>query len=423
MTEGKDEHESGVERPPAEKSDDATPADADDAPDEAPDAEETPDTAAEDTHETQVDDEDGDDESRADEDDAWLEVSPEEAEARRERHRIRREEHRRKVTRKRRRKRILIGTGVTLATLVVLLVGWFWWTFGGLDRMPESVGQEGPNTPGTTILLIGSDPAKAPPEVTNAGGWRGDLERSDLVMLLHVTASHQAMFVISIPGDAVVPIPGVGSGKLSDAATAGGPRLVARTVEEMTGMRLDRMAVLDLNAFRDITDVLDGVVIDVPRESCGLPPGRRRFDGQAAMDYIALQPCMERKDLDRVERQQSLVWALMHSALDGGQLTHPIAVNKMMHATASHMAVEHGFSYPSMFRTLWSMRRIRTGNTTFITVPVAKKPFASQDGNDYVLLDESRDAALWAALRADQVGQYIALTPDVDVLGRPSAGG
>jgi len=213
-------------------------------------------------------------------------------------------------------------------------------------------------------------------------------------------------------------VPGVGPGKLADAAKAGGPRLVARTVEEMTGVRLDRMAVIDLNAFREITDVLDGVIIDVPRESCGLPPGPRRFDGQAAMDYIALQPCMERKDLDRVERQQSLVKALMAGALDGGKITNPFAVNKMMHATASHLALENNFSWPSMFSTLWSMRRVRTGNTTFVTVPVAKKPFASQDGTDYVLLDEDRDKELWTALRTDQIGQYLALNNDAAVLGR-----
>jgi LCP family protein required for cell wall assembly len=238
------------------------------------------------------------------------------------------------------------------------------------------------------------------------------------VMLLHLTDDHRALFAISIPSDGVVEIPGVGPGKLADAATAGGPRLVARTVEELTGARLDRLAVLDLNAFREISDVLGGVVIDVPREMCDLPAGRRRFDGQAALDYIALQPCMPRKDLDRVQRQQSLVKALMHESLDGGVITHPLAVNRMLRATAGHLAVEDGFSYPRMFGLLWSMRRVRTGNTTFLTVPVAAKPLATQDGADYVVLDEQRDEELWAALREDRIGPYLALNTDAEVLGR-----
>jgi LCP family protein required for cell wall assembly len=352
------------------------------------------------------------------EDQSWLEVTPEEAEARRQRHHERREAHRKKVRRRRRRKRIAIISGVTFATLLVLGVLWFWWTFGGLDRMPDSVGQAGAAAPGTTILLVGSDPGKAETVRSSTAGWRDDLDRSDLVMLLHLTDDHRALFVVSIPGDAVVDIPGVGPGKLADAAAAGGPRLVARTVEEVTGVRLDRMAVMDLNAFREITDILGGVVIDVPRATCDLPAGARRFDGQEALDYIALQPCMERKDIDRVERQQSLVRGLMRGAVDGGTLTHPFAVSRMLRATAGHLALEDDFSYPKMLGLLWSMRHLRTTNTTFLTVPVAAKPLATQDGTDYVLLDDQRDAELWTALRQDRLAEYIALHTDAAVLGR-----
>lgn len=355
-------------------------------------------------------------------DESWLEETPEEADERRRLRRERREEHKRRARRRRRRKRILIGVGVGFTTLLLVVVGWAWWLFGGLDRMPTSVGQAGVHAPGTTILLIGSDPGKATPGRQGASRWRNDLDRGDLVMLLHLTRTRQALFVISIPADAVVDVPGVGPGKLSDAAAAGGPRLVARTVEELTGVRLDRMAVLDLNAFREIADALDGVLVDVPRASCGLPPGPHRFDGQAALDYIALQPCLERKDLDRVERQQSLVKALMSGALDSGKFANPFRATTMMRATTTHMAVEKGFSWRSMFTTLWSLRHVRTGNTTFLTVPVAEKPLASQGGTDYILLDEARDKELWSALRSDQVGQYLALNTDAAVLGGRPAG-
>jgi LCP family protein required for cell wall assembly len=348
---------------------------------------------------------------------AWLERSPEETEERRRRHQARREAHKRRVRRRRRRKRIAIGSGVTFAALLVVGVMWFWWVFGGLERMPDSVGQAGAPAPGTTILLVGSDPGAAAASRSAEDGWRQDLVRSDLVMLLHLTADHRALYVISIPRDGVVQIPGIGPGKLSDAATAGGPRLVARTVEELTGTRLDRLAVLDLNAFREIADVLDGVVVDVPRAMCDLPAGPRKFDGQAALDYIALQPCMPRKDLDRVERQQSLVKALMRGAVDGGVVTNPFAVNRMLRATAGHLALEDGFSYPQMFGLLWSMRHLRTSNTTFLTVPVSAKPLATQHGADHVVLDERRDQELWTALREDRLAEYLALHTDAEVLG------
>jgi hypothetical protein len=108
----------------------------------------------------------------------------------------------------------------------------------------------------------------------------------------------------------------------------------------------------------------------------------------------------------------------MHTAVDGGRLTQPLAVNRMLRATAGHLALEDDFSYPSMLSLLWSMRHLRASNTTFLTVPVAAKPLATQDGNDYVLLDERRDQELWAALRQDRLAEYLALHDDAAVLGR-----
>jgi hypothetical protein len=64
------------------------------------------------------------------------------------------------------------------------------------------------------------------------------------------------------------------------------------------------------------------------------------------------------------------------------------------------------------------MRHLRTGNTTFLTVPVAADPLASRGGTDYVMLDDQRDAELWAALRQDRLAEYLALHDDAQVLGR-----
>lgn len=352
------------------------------------------------------------------EDESWLDRSPEEVEAERQRRRERREAHKRKVRRRRQRKRVLVATAAVVATLLVFGVLWFWWTFGGLQRMPDAVGRAGSDTPGTTILLVGSDPARTVSARRGNNGWRADLLQSDLVMLLHLTADKRALYVISIPRDSILDIPGVGPGKLADAATSGGSALVAETVEQTTGVRLDHLAVLDLNAFRETVDILGGVVVDVPQAVCDLPAGNRRFDGQDALDYIALQPCMARKDLDRVQRQQSLVKALMRGALDGGKLANPLAVNRMLRSSAGHLALEDGFSYPEMFGTLWSMRHLRTSNTTFLTVPVAAQPLGSQGGTDYVVLDEAADQELWAALREDRLAEYLALHTDAAVLGR-----
>lgn len=344
---------------------------------------------------------------------SWLD-EPQATEEQLERRRLRREAHKEKVRRKRRKKKALRVVGIGTAALLVLVVIWFQWTLGGLSRMPASHGQAGLNTPGTTMLLVGSNPAEAADASIPGTGWRRTFATSDLVMLLHLTRDHRSMFVISIPADGTLPIPGGGTGKLSEAFARGGQKLYVRTIEQYTGIKLDRVAVMDMNALREITDHLDGVIVNAPRAACQVPAGPRRLDGQQALDFMALPTdCPEVRDLDRVERQQLVLRALMRGAVDGGKVANPFTVNQLLRATASNLTLEKGFSYPSMAGTLWSMRSLRTSNTTFLTMPVADQAYAP-DGS--VVLDHAKDAALWDALRRDRIADYLTLDQDATVL-------
>ena len=331
--------------------------------------------------------------------------SEEENEARRERH----EAYKKMKRRKRRQKKALIWTGSVLAFLVLLTAFWFRYTFGGLERMPEVHGQTGANTPGQNFLLVGTNPSEP---ITRDGrhDWRDDFTNSDLVMVVHLTRDNRSMFVVSIPRDSAVPIPGHGVGKLPDAYGFGGAKLYVRTVEQLTGLRMDRVMTLNLDAFRDMADLFDGVIVNVPAEVCDEPAGQRRLDGQGALEYMALRSCMAGQDLDRVARQQSVMKALMRSAVDGGIVTHPLRINKLLRAGATNTTLEDGFSFPSVFGTLWSLRHLRTTNTTFLTVPVTDPAITTVDGVDFVRLDETKGSELWDAVRRDQLAEFLQLS-------------
>jgi len=346
----------------------------------------------------------------------WLD-EPQLSDEERDRRHERKERHKAKVRKQRRHRQYLRIAGVGFAAFLILFGAWFQWTLGGLSRMPSSAGQAGLNTPGTNILLVGSNPSEPDAGVTGTG-WEAALHRSDLVMILHLTRNNRAMFVISIPGSSLlpIPIPGHGDGQLGQAYDTGGEKLYVRTVEEYTGVRMDHLAVMDLNGLREITDEVDGIVVDVPSEACGVPPGPRRLDGQQALDYMAFQDCLPRKDLDRVEHQQGVFRALMRGAVDGGKLTNPFRLNRILRATAGHLTLEKGFSYPGMLGQIFSMRKLRTTNTTFLTVPVAEKPNGVVGEDDVINLDPIKDRQLWDALRKDRIADYLALSPDADVL-------
>ncbi|HEX4190158.1 MAG TPA: LCP family protein [Marmoricola sp.] len=347
---------------------------------------------------------------------SWVD-KPQMSDEERERRHLRNEEIRKKGRRKRRVRTAIKITAAGVAALLVLGVLWFAWTFGGLQRMPAVAGQAGFYTPGTNILLVGANPDEPDATAINGSGWPHAFATSDMVMVLHLTKDKRSMFVISIPADSIVPIPGGSPGKLADAFRRGGAKLYVKTVETLTGIRMDRVMTLDMSGLREITNDVGGIVVNVTTPICSTPVGPEKLDGDQALDFMAFSAdCPELKDVERVQRQQTVLKALMVAAVDGGKLTNPFRVNKVLRATTGHLTVEHGFGYPSMIGLLLSMRHLRSSNTTFLTVPVAANPEYTVDGQDAVRLDPGRDAALWNALRQDRLAAYVATNTGANVL-------
>lgn len=339
---------------------------------------------------------------------AWLDEPAPSAEEQAAR-RARRERYKRTVRRRRRLRRAAVLGAVILGICLVLGFTWFRYVFGDIEHMPPVAGQAGASTPGTNLLVVGTNPAE---ELEDRGvrvDWRSDLVNSDLVMLVHLTADNSAAYVISIPGHSAVVIPGQRPGRLADAFKAGGAPLYVRTVEEMTGARLDRVITLDLNALLAITDELGGLDVEVPADGCDRA-GSRHLDGQQALEHIALRECMARGDLDRVARQQSLLKAIMRSTVDGATLTNPFRVSRLAHALFSNTTLEEDFSSTELFSTLWSQRRLRTSDTMFLTVPTAARANFTYRGVNYVRLDRTKAADLWEALRTDRLAEYVKLS-------------
>jgi LCP family protein required for cell wall assembly len=340
--------------------------------------------------------------------DRWIErgtMSEEERAVRR----ARRDAKRKLVRRRRRTKKIAVVSMAVVLALMIMSIAWAEYLFGSVGRMPAVADQTGVSAPGHTFLLVGANPEQTGPGRSAIGGYRGAFADSDLIMVLHVDAAGQRMYVISIPHDSAVPIPGHGTGKLSVAYADGGAPLFVRTVEQMTGVRFDRVITLDLGAFASWADLFGGLEVDTPVPVCGEPAGPTRLDGRDALAFITLRACLPGKDLDRVTREQGLIKALMRAGADGGLITNPFKLNKAVRIGSRNATVEDGFSTLDIIGTLWSMRNLAASNTTFLTVPVAAQPLTRVGGIDYVRLDAVRDAALWQALRTDTISQYLAL--------------
>ena len=113
---------------------------------------------------------------------------------------------------------------------------------------------------GRNFLLLGSD--KRSEEDAAAQGVSG--ERSDVMMLVHVSDDDESVYVTSFPRDLYVDIPGHGKDRINAALAFGGPGLAVSTVEDYTGVPIDHVALIDFDGIEGLVDTLGGVDVQVP---------------------------------------------------------------------------------------------------------------------------------------------------------------
>ena len=160
---------------------------------------------------------------------------------------------------------------------------------------------------GMNLVLIGSD-------TRSSDGTGG---RSDTIILVHVDPKNDFLSMLSLPRDLRVNIPDRGYGKINAAYAYGGAALLIRTVQSL-GVDLDHYAEVDFNAFKEITNTLGGVYVDVDRYyddgAIVLSPGFQLLDGQNALRF-----CRTRHDKNidfgRMARQQRFLSAVREQAM------------------------------------------------------------------------------------------------------------
>lgn len=307
----------------------------------------------------------------------------------------------------RRRWVILIVVGVVLMGASAGGLSWFHFSterrLSQVERMPDPFvsipASERPPKPkdSRTILLAGLDTL---PDKPNDPG------RSDALMVVRTAADRKWSYVISIPRDAWVEIPGHGMAKINAAYAWGGPSLAVRTVERLTGLRIDHFAVVGMSGFRELTDAVGGVSVTIPdRPGAGagvLPPGRHQLTGEQALAYVRERKSLPQGDLDRVQRQQNYLRELMVKILDRNMLADPMRVNALLEAVAKTVRVDRGLTNEMMREMMMELRDMRV---LFVTVPVNGTGMVGKQS--VVWLHEKEGPPFWSAVRNDQLRTYL----------------
>jgi LCP family protein required for cell wall assembly len=321
----------------------------------------------------------------------------------------------------RRRRRglwLFVACFVALLSVILVVAGAAWWAVrnvsSSIERIPDAfeIPEETRPTPtenrSLNFLLAGLD------SEDSAGSFEIGEARTDAVMILHLNDSRDQAYLISIPRDTWVPIPGHGMNKINAAYSFGGPSLYVQTVEELTGLRIDHLAVIDWSGFRALTDALGGVALTfdepvVAADGTTYEPGTHTLSGEEALQYVRERKGLPAGDFDRVKRQQNYLRALMRTLLDADLLSDPGQVLRVVDAAGSAAKVDDELSAADLVQLALSLRGLDAAHITLLTIPTLGTGWAGEAS--IVVYDPENADLLWAAVRDDKVPSFVAEHP------------
>ncbi|MEU6072387.1 LCP family protein [Micromonospora sp. NPDC047074] len=315
------------------------------------------------------------------------------------------------AARRRRRLRLRAG-GVALVLLGVLGVGIPQFT---PDRVAEDatlLAKPAGSAPAgaLNVLLLGVD---------DAVGEHGRL--ADAVLLVHIPADRSRPYLISLPRDLAVPIPGHGTDKLNAAFRRGagegrpdlgrGYELTRRVVTDLTGVRVAAGAVLTYPVLRRLTDRVGGVEVCLPREVRSVhtdrvfPTGCQRLDGAASVDLLRQRHGLPQGGLDRDRHAQLLAAGLIRQAGEKEVLTNPARFFALIGDVGPDLVVDG--DGPPLLDLLKVLPDLRSVDPVGISLPVGPP----EGPGDRLTPDPKEAPAFLAALREDRLAQWVARHP------------
>ncbi|MEU4549102.1 LCP family protein [Nonomuraea dietziae] len=299
-----------------------------------------------------------------------------------------------------------IIAGALAVLLVLAVVGFFWINSriqtidGVLDEYPGRPA----DTPGTNWLLVGSDSREGltAAERKKLATGRALGRRTDSMMLLHIPAGGDRPTLVSLPRDSAVSIPGQGRNKLNAAFAIGGPQLLTRTIENVTGIRIDNYMEVGFAGFVDIVDAVGGVEICVkspindPKAGLKLKKGCQEMDGGTALGYVRTRKGGALPDFERTKRQRQFLSAVVKKAASPLVLINPFTSIPLAMGATDAVRVDTG---TGAFDLL-SLGLAMGGSPVTTVVPFGGNE--SVAGGQAVKWDTTRAIQLFDALKEDK---------------------
>ncbi|MEV7850144.1 LCP family protein [Streptomyces sp. NPDC088183] len=265
------------------------------------------------------------------------------------------------------------------------------------------------------ILVLGSDSRSG---ANSAYGTDDGAARSDTAMVLHINKGHRTASVVSIPRDTLVTRPECTSdttGKpvateqramFNTAYEVGGPACAVKTVEAMSGIRMDHYLEVDFTGFKKLIDELGGVkitttqAIDDPKSHLKLEPGTHTLDGEQSLGLVRTRKSVgDGSDLGRIQLQQAFIKALMEQVKHVGVFSNPKKLYDLADTATKAVTTDSDLgSVTELTSFANGLKGLGSKNVHMVTLPVEYDP---ADPNRVVPL-ESAAQQVWSALKQDK---------------------
>ncbi|MGW5301117.1 LCP family glycopolymer transferase [Rhodococcus aetherivorans] len=200
-------------------------------------------------------------------------------------------------------------------------------------------------------------------------------------MVFHIDENRQGAAFVSVPETEYC------------GASAPAPLLDAQAirtlyeVEQISGIRMDHLAILDWHSIGRLVDLVGGVDVELDPAPGDSGPTRVDVAAEQIVDFVGGDVASPPDEIARILRQQRLLDAVLQNALHQEFRKQPLQLHRALHLVSTGLAVDRTWSMTQMARLVISLRNLRSRAITYHTA------FPDCDG-----------ATLWEQVRSDRLG-------------------
>jgi polyisoprenyl-teichoic acid--peptidoglycan teichoic acid transferase len=272
------------------------------------------------------------------------------------------------------------------------------------DESSSRPQKEGQETGTLNYVLLGSD-SRDPGNEGNG--------RSDTILVVHLNAKRNKAYIISFPRDMYVNVPGYGRNKINAAFAFGGAPQAVRTLEDLTGVRMDHVALIDFEGFITLTEDLDGVTVTnktaFSSHGFDYPKGKITIAGEEALWFVRERKLLPGGDLDRAENQRNVIKAIVQKGLSVRVISDPTTSINFISKVSKYLTVDNDLSDEEITRTAHSLR-LTGKNIELLQAPISGFAMTG-NGQSIDVVDTAKMAELSRAMKKDKLSEYVKKYP------------